>query len=85
MRLAFNAQAIAYNPVVIDVVDRVGLAGSARIGPSTVVKMIAGTPPDDLGGFFDGEAGVREPRHPSPGAPEVGDALEPPADHPLAQ
>jgi hypothetical protein len=28
----------------------------------SVVKMIAGTPRDDLGGFFDGETGVREPR-----------------------
>jgi hypothetical protein len=50
-----------------------------------VVKMIAGTPPDDLGGFFDGQTGVREPRPPSPKAPEVGDALEPPAEDPPAQ
>ena len=44
----------------------------------TVVKLTAGRPPDDLGGFSDGQTGVREPRPPSPAAPEVGEALEPP-------
>ena len=50
LRLGASARAIAYNPVVIDVVDRVLLGRSARLGPSTVVNMIAGDVQLDVGG-----------------------------------
>jgi slime mold repeat-containing protein len=50
LRLGSNAQLIAYNPVVIEVVDRVLLGRAARLGPSTVVSMIAGDVQLEVGG-----------------------------------
>jgi hypothetical protein len=53
---------------------------NARLRAATyhpAVKIAPAESPDDFRDFSDGEGGVREPRRPSPHAPEFGDALDP--------